>query len=122
MSRDRLTLNEKLYRFAVEVKIMEHVFTSKNFDAEVLKNDKPVLVDFWAPWCGPCRMMAPVITEIADEVSSIKVGKINVDEEPDIAAQYGVQSIPTFILFKGGAETTRVVGGRPKEELLRHFS
>jgi thioredoxin 1 len=101
---------------------MEYVFTSENFDAEVLKSDKSVLVDFWAPWCGPCRMMAPVITEIADEVSSIKVGKINVDAEPDIASQYGVQSIPTFILFKGGAETKRIVGGQPKEELLRQIS
>jgi thioredoxin 1 len=101
---------------------MEHVFTSKNFESDVLRSDKPVLVDFWAPWCGPCRMMAPVVAEIAEEVSSILVGKINVDEEPDIAEKYGVQSIPTFILFKGGAETKRVVGGQPKEELLRQIS
>jgi thioredoxin 1 len=101
---------------------MEHIFTSKNFESDVLRSDKPVLVDFWAPWCGPCRMMAPVIAEIAEEVSSIVVGKINVDEEPVIAEKYGVQSIPTFILFKGGAEAKRVVGGQPKEELLRQIS
>jgi thioredoxin 1 len=100
---------------------MEHVFTSKNFESDVLRSDKPVLVDFWAPWCGPCRMMAPVIAEIAEEVSSIVVGKINVDEEPDIAEKYGVQSIPTFILFKGGAEDKRVIGGQTKEDLLRQI-
>jgi thioredoxin 1 len=100
---------------------MEHIFTGKNFEADVLRSDKPVLVDFWAPWCGPCRMMAPVIAEIAEEVSSIKVGKINVDEEPDLAARYNVMSIPTFILFKDGAEAKRGVGGQTKEELLREM-
>jgi thioredoxin 1 len=100
---------------------MEHIFTDKTFEADVLRSDKPVLVDFWAPWCGPCRMMAPVIAEIAEEVSSIKVGKLNVDDEPDTAAKYNVMSIPTFILFKDGTAAKRVVGGQTKEELLREM-
>ena len=89
-----------------------------NFDEEVTKSDKTVLIDFWASWCGPCRMMSPVIDEIAEEMGdSIKVGKINIDEERDLALQYDVMSIPTFIVFKGGREICRSVGVQDKEEI-----
>lgn len=89
-----------------------------NFDEEVTKSDKTVLIDFWASWCGPCRMMSPVIDEIAEEMGdSIKVGKINIDEERDLAIQYDVMSIPTFIVFKNGKEVNRSVGVQDKEEI-----
>lgn len=89
-----------------------------NFDEEVTKSDKTVLIDFWASWCGPCRMMSPVIDEIAEEMGdSIKVGKINIDEERDLALQYDVMSIPTFIVFKNGKEVNRSVGVQDKEEI-----
>ena len=89
-----------------------------NFDEEVTKSDKTVLIDFWASWCGPCRMMSPVIDEIAEEMGdSIKVGKINIDEERDLAIQYDVMSIPTFIVFKNGKEINRSVGVQDKEEI-----
>ena len=100
----------------------EITVTSANFENEVLKSDKPVLVDFWATWCGPCRMLAPVIAEIAGERSDIKVGKVNVDEEPQLAAQFRVSSIPTVIVFKDGKPVNASVGFRPKaqiEALLR---
>ncbi len=89
-----------------------------NFEGEVTKSDKTVLIDFWASWCGPCRMMSPVIDEIAEEMGdSIKVGKINIDEERDLAIQYDVMSIPTFIVFKNGKEINRSVGVQDKEEI-----
>ena len=89
-----------------------------NFDEEVTKSDKTVLIDFWASWCGPCRMMSPVIDQIAEEMGdSIKVGKINIDEERDLAIQYDVMSIPTFIVFKNGKEVNRSVGVQDKEEI-----
>ena len=97
----------------------EMSFTAENFEAEVLKSDKPVLVDFWATWCGPCRMLAPVIEEIAKEYEGqVKVGKINVDEQPMLAAQFGVMSIPTVILFKDGQAAETSVGYKPKEALV----
>ena len=89
-----------------------------NFDNEVINSDKTVLIDFWASWCGPCRMMSPVIDQIAEEMGdNIKVGKINIDEERDLAIQYDVMSIPTFIVFKGGKEIDRSIGVQDKEEI-----
>ena len=76
--------------------------TSENFESEVLNSEKPVLVDFWASWCGPCRMLSPIVDEIAEEVQTIKIGKVNVDEQQDLAGKFGVMSIPTLILFKNG--------------------
>ena len=92
--------------------------TKENFKSEVLNSDKPVLVDFWAPWCGPCRMVSPIVDEVAEEVSSIKVGKVNVDEQGELAAEFGVMSIPTLIVFKNGKISKQVVGGRDKNGIL----
>lgn len=93
--------------------------TKENFANEVLKSEKPVLIDFWAAWCGPCRMVSPVIDEIAGEVKNAKVGKINVDEQPQLAAQFGVMSIPTLVVMKDGKVVRQAVGVRPKSEILK---
>ena len=92
--------------------------TKDNFINEVINSDKPVLLDFWASWCGPCRMVAPVIEEIADERTDIKVGKVNVDEEGELAAQFGIMSIPTLVVMKGGKITDQAIGARPKAQIL----
>lgn len=89
-----------------------------NFNQEVLNSDKPVLMDFWAPWCGPCRMVAPLVEEIAKERSDIKVVKINVDEEQELAMQFGVMSIPTLVVMKNGKIINQVTGARPKAQIL----
>lgn len=101
---------------------MKIKLSTENFEKEVLKSEKPVLVDFYADWCGPCNVMAPVIEELAKELEGkVKVGKINVDENPDIAVEYNVMSIPTLIVFKNGKEEKRLVGLRNKEELINLF-
>jgi thioredoxin 1 len=93
--------------------------TQQNFEQEVLKSDKPVLVDFWAEWCGPCRMVSPIVDEIGAETPAIKVGKVNVDEQQALAMQFGVRSIPTLIVFKGGKIAKTAVGARPKAAILQ---
>jgi thioredoxin 1 len=93
-------------------------FTDGNFESEVLKATEPVLVDFWAPWCGPCRRITPMIEQLADEnAGTAKVGKLNIDDNPDVPQQYGVSSIPTLLVFKGGEVTERLGGGSPKSKI-----
>jgi len=89
-----------------------------NFQSEVLNSDKPVLLDFWAPWCGPCRMVVPIVDEIAKERSDIKVGKVNVDEQPDLAGRFGIMSIPTLVVMKNGKVVNQAMGARPKQQIL----
>ena len=92
--------------------------TKANFLSEVIHCDKPVLMDFWAPWCGPCRMVGPVVEEIAAERADIKVCKVNVDEQPELAGQFGVMSIPTLVVIKNGKIVRQAVGARPKSVIV----
>ncbi len=89
-----------------------------NFHEEVMNSDKPVLLDFWASWCGPCRMVAPILDEIAEERTDIKVCKVNVDEEPELAVQYGIMTIPTLMVVKNGQITAQSAGAKPKNQIL----
>ena len=98
---------------------MAHItLTKDNFAKEVLHSEKPVLVDFWASWCGPCMALAPTVDEVAEEQSAVAVGKVNVDDEPELARQYRIMSIPTLMLFQNGEPVRREVGGKSKSELL----
>jgi thioredoxin 1 len=96
---------------------MAEAVTTDTFDGEVLQSDTPVLVDFWAEWCGPCHAIAPVLDQIAEERSDLKVVKLNIDEDPEVAQRYGVMSIPTLILFKDGEPSAAAVGAMPKSML-----
>lgn len=101
---------------------MEIILTDANFEEEVLKSDIPVLVDFWATWCGPCMMLAPTVEEIAKEYEGkVKVGKVNVDEAVELAKKYGIMSIPTLIIFKNGEISDKVIGFVPKEQIVKMF-
>ncbi|MGI6027987.1 MAG: thioredoxin [Candidatus Heteroscillospira sp.] len=92
--------------------------TKSNFQEEVIRSEKPVLLDFWASWCGPCRMVSPIVDEIADERGDIKVGKINVDEQPELAGAFGISSIPTLVVMENGRVVNQALGARPKEQIL----
>ncbi len=93
--------------------------TDANFEQEVLKSDKPVLIDFWAVWCGPCRMVAPVVEEIASEYNGkLKVGKLDVDNNPEVSMKFGIRSIPTLMVFKGGKVVEQIIGAVPKRNLV----
>ncbi len=96
--------------------------TDTTFQTDVLDNDTPVLVDFWAPWCGPCRMVAPIVEELADEYDGkVKFVKLNTDDNPQIAGKYGIRSIPTLLVFKGGEPVSQIVGFRPKSDLAKRL-
>ena len=95
------------------------IINKENFQQEVIQSDKPVLLDFWAPWCGPCRMIAPILEEISEEDESVVIGKVNVDDEMALAAQFGVVSIPTLVVMENGKAVQTAVGYRPKEDILK---
>ena len=104
------------------MKMAEIIITNKNFEEEVLKSDIPVLVDFWATWCGPCRMLAPIVEEIANEnEGTLKVGKVDVDQQAELAMKYGIMSIPTLILFKDGQPVAQSLGYKPKAQIEAMF-
>ncbi len=96
--------------------------SDSTFETDVIENDAPVLVDFWAPWCGPCRMVAPIVEELAEEYDGqVKFVKLNTDENPQVAGKYGIRSIPTLLVFKGGEPVSQIVGFRPKSDLAKRL-
>lgn len=103
---------------------MSHVFSEANFDSEVLQSPIPVVVDFWAEWCGPCKMMSPVLDQIAEEMDAtkIKIGKVNVDENQPLAMKYNIMSIPAFLIFKNGQVIDQIIGGMPKDRFKEKLS
>ena len=113
-----LSLSDEKTLFMEENDMAVITITKENFEAEVLKSAQPVLLDFWASWCGPCRMLSPVVDEVAEERTDVKVGKVNVDEQPELAAEFGVMSIPTLLLFENGKPVRQAVGARPKSGVL----
>jgi len=110
--------HQNFWRVLKSKKAMENVFTDQNFDQEVLGSEKPVVVDFWAPWCGPCQMMGPIVSQLAKDLGNdVKVGKLNVDENPQMAQKFSVMSIPTIIIFKAGAVKEQLVGVQDLDSL-----
>lgn len=101
----------------MEVKDMVTVLNEKNFDREVMQSDKPVLVDFWASWCGPCMMVSPIVDELAEEITDVSFCKVNVDDERELAIKFGIESIPTLLLFENGKIKNKLIGAVPKSEL-----
>ena len=93
--------------------------TKENFDNEVMQADKPVFIDFWASWCGPCKMVSPVVDQLSEEVSDVKFAKVNVDEQPELARQFQVMSIPTMVLIKEGKVVDTTIGAQPKEDIVK---
>jgi len=121
---DPFQSDSRFYHFYLIVFSMAATFNAQNFEKKVLQADGPVLVDFWAPWCGPCRTLEPIIEELAGEFDSrgVTIGKLNVDDSPAVASQYGIMSIPTMIMFNGGRVIDQITGLQTKEQLATKIS
>jgi thioredoxin 1 len=118
-NKNVIIIDELIFGFIVkEIEMSAKVITKENFEAEAVKSDQPVLLDFWAPWCGPCKMLMPVIDELAEEVTHAKVFKVNVDDEPELASKFRVMSVPTLVVMKDGKVVDTTVGIKSKDTLL----